>query len=116
MGYQGWIGMKSLGLEMISSEERPARVLHLSDLHFGLRFQIDKWQALREKARELAPDLVVVTGDLVNTPWFWMLKRARAELKDLHAHLNPPPPPAEAGMPPTAAKPPCDVQRGCIDQ
>jgi 3',5'-cyclic AMP phosphodiesterase CpdA len=94
---------------MISTEERPARILHLSDLHFGMQFQTDKWQALKNKSRELAPDLVVVTGDLVNTPWFWMLKRARAGLRDLHTHLNPPAPAAEPETADSSATSPCDV-------
>ncbi|MDP8984400.1 MAG: metallophosphoesterase [Pseudomonadota bacterium] len=88
---------------MMSTEEPCARILHLSDLHFGLQFQTDKWQALKDKARELKPDLVVVTGDLVNTPWFWMLSKAGAGLRELYAHLNP------AISTATAAAPPCEV-------
>lgn len=71
------------------SAPRPARILHLSDLHFGRQFQGAKWQQLRASAKGLAPDLVIVTGDLVNTPWFWMLKRARGELDRLGAELSP---------------------------
>jgi 3',5'-cyclic AMP phosphodiesterase CpdA len=65
-----------------------ARILHISDLHFGLRFQRAKWESLQQQAKALAPDIVMVTGDLVNTPWFWMLKRARRELDALSAVLG----------------------------
>jgi len=94
---------------MMSSEERPARILHMSDLHFGWQFQIDKWQALKNQARDAKPDLVMITGDLVNTPWFWMLKRARAGIEDLHALLNPPTPPLVPGDPTAAVIPPCEI-------
>jgi Calcineurin-like phosphoesterase len=92
---------------MSPAEEQVARILHLSDLHFGLKFQTDQWTALKNETAALQPDLVIITGDLVNTPWFWMLKRARAGLKDLYAHLNPRVPAAEAGAVP--ARPPCQV-------
>jgi Icc-related predicted phosphoesterase len=94
---------------MTTTEEHPARILHLSDLHFGLQFQRDKWQALKDKARDLDPDLVVVTGDLVNTPWFWMLPKARAGLRELYAHLNPLPQPTEPGAPEPQVRAPCEV-------
>ena len=71
-----------------ANEPRPARVLHISDLHFGRRFQPGKWDSLKQSARSIDPDLVVVTGDLVNTPWFWMLRRARRELQSFAAGLG----------------------------
>lgn len=73
---------------MAANEPRPARVLHISDLHFGKQFQRSKWDLLKESARSIDPDLVVVTGDLVNTPWFWMLERVRGELRALAADLG----------------------------
>lgn len=66
---------------------RTTRVVHLSDLHFGFNFQKSNWRQLRSTVLTLKPDLVVVTGDLVNTPWFWMLKRARAALTELKQDL-----------------------------
>jgi hypothetical protein len=72
---------------MSAQEPRPARLLHISDLHFGYQFQRNKWELLKQTAKTLDPDLVVVTGDLVNTPWFWMLRKARNELQALAAEL-----------------------------
>jgi predicted MPP superfamily phosphohydrolase len=61
----------------------------VSDLHFGRQFQGSKWLQLRECAKSLAPDLLIITGDLVYTPWFWMLKRARVELNRLEIWRRP---------------------------
>lgn len=63
------------------------RVVHLSDLHFGFNFQKSNWRQLRNTLLNLKPDLVVITGDLVNTPWFWMLKRVRTALTSLKEDL-----------------------------
>ena len=73
---------------MTTKEPRPARLLHISDLHFGSQFQWSKWELLKQTAKGLDPDLVVVTGDVVNTPWRWMLKRARAQLEALATELG----------------------------
>ena len=67
---------------------KSARILHISDLHFGMRFQRGKWESLQQQAKALAPDIVMITGDLVNTPWFWMLKRAKRELDALSRVLG----------------------------
>ena len=65
-----------------------ARVLHVSDLHFGLRFVPDKWRELLHIATFEKPDLVVVTGDLVESPWRWRLKTAKAGLLQLRDALH----------------------------
>ena len=72
----------------MSSGSRAARILHISDLHFGHRFQSAKWTSLLDCAKSLAPDVVVVTGDLVNTPLVWMLSRAKRGLEELQKELN----------------------------
>ncbi len=41
-----------------------ATLLHLSDLHFGKAFRPDVADAVVEHARDLTPDVVVVSGDL----------------------------------------------------
>jgi 3',5'-cyclic AMP phosphodiesterase CpdA len=68
------------------------RILHLSDLHFGRNFQKQKWTDLVRIAKSLAPDLIIITGDIVNTPWRWTLKRANRALlaleNDLEFKLN----------------------------
>ena len=66
---------------------KSSRILHISDLHFGCGFQELKWVKLVEKATALKPDLVMVTGDLVNTPWRWMLRRAAQRLRELDGCL-----------------------------
>lgn len=58
-------------------------ILHVSDLHVGMRFDPDKWEELKHLAATIAPDLVAVTGDVVNSPWHWTLRRARARLQEL---------------------------------
>jgi len=57
-----------------------ARVLHLSDLHFGAHDE-DLVEAVERKADELKPDLVVISGDFT--------QRARTEqFKDACAFLD----------------------------
>jgi Calcineurin-like phosphoesterase len=63
------------------------KILHLSDLHLGWRFEKSNWRQLLGAAKDAKPDLVLVTGDLVNTPWFWMLKKARKALDQLSTEL-----------------------------
>jgi 3',5'-cyclic AMP phosphodiesterase CpdA len=57
------------------------RVLHLSDLHRGSRESPAVDEALAALTRELAPDLVVATGDLGNRGRRAELERARAVLE-----------------------------------
>ena len=56
------------------------RILHISDIHEGKDFQKPRWSNLRTVASKLRPDLIVLTGDLVNTPWRWMVSRSRQSL------------------------------------
>jgi len=65
------------------------KILHLSDLHFGNRFSESKWSALNSHVERSRPDAVVITGDLVNSPWRWELKAAKTRLDQLAAALNP---------------------------
>ena len=39
-------------------------LIHISDLHCGVRFDKDVFDAASEEINELDPDVVVVTGDL----------------------------------------------------
>jgi 3',5'-cyclic AMP phosphodiesterase CpdA len=67
---------------------RPAdvtRILHLTDLHFGRGFQADLWNDLQAIAQRLKPHIVLVTGDLVNNPYWWTLRKAHALLVALQA-------------------------------
>jgi hypothetical protein len=60
---------------------RPVRILHLSDLHFGERFDPALWEHVGDVLEgSEKPDVIVVTGDLVDSPSFFMLGIARREL------------------------------------
>jgi hypothetical protein len=60
-----------------------ATILHLSDLHFGAKGQRQVWDSLRDYINgrlDPRPDLVVVTGDIVDTPSPDSLKLAREQI------------------------------------
>jgi 3',5'-cyclic AMP phosphodiesterase CpdA len=61
------------------------RILHLTDLHCGRGFQHDLWDHLESITRALKPQLILVTGDLVNNPYWWTLRRAQGLLNALSA-------------------------------
>ncbi|SCX62460.1 metallophosphoesterase [Nitrosospira sp. Nsp1] len=62
-------------------------ILHLSDLHVGIHFdptKSTKWRFLEQEVEKtIKPDLIIVTGDLVNSPWPWTLNKARKMLEEL---------------------------------
>jgi 3',5'-cyclic AMP phosphodiesterase CpdA len=60
-----------------------AKILHISDIHVGRHFDPDKWDELVHLAAVERPDLIVVTGDLVESPWRSQLKKAKAKLDQL---------------------------------
>ncbi len=70
---------------------RAFRIVHISDLHFGQGFgfglvdQLDfgLWEHVKALVKREAPDLLVVSGDLVNSPWPFMLALAWRELDTL---------------------------------
>jgi 3',5'-cyclic AMP phosphodiesterase CpdA len=70
---------------------RPLVVAHLSDLHvtgdIGTAYS-DPIEHLRSSVPQHAPDIIVVTGDLVETPWPGSLKKARDFLVDLCKKTN----------------------------
>lgn len=70
----------------LPTEDRPFRLLHISDLHIGWNFQIARWEDLLQVCRKQRPDLIVITGDLVNTPWRWLIPKVRAKLNQLATH------------------------------
>jgi 3',5'-cyclic AMP phosphodiesterase CpdA len=67
---------------------RSASILHISDLHFGRNFDPDKWDELGHLASELKPDLVVISGDVVNSPWRHQFKTVAKRLKAFEARIN----------------------------
>jgi 3',5'-cyclic AMP phosphodiesterase CpdA len=61
----------------------PARILHVSDLHTGTREDEHVGQAVAEKVAEVAPDLVVASGDLTHRGRREQHERAHAFLTSL---------------------------------
>lgn len=59
------------------------RIAHISDLHFGAGFDSDLWNYIRQMLKIEAPDLIIISGDVVNTPWPFMLIQAQRELQAL---------------------------------
>lgn len=64
---------------------RETRVLHLSDLHVGVGFDQHKWDQIKRIFSHDPPDLVIVTGDVVNHPFFFSLNKASAKLREFKA-------------------------------
>ncbi|HKQ97179.1 MAG TPA: metallophosphoesterase [Candidatus Polarisedimenticolia bacterium] len=62
---------------------QPLRVVHLSDLHFGAHFDALLWGHISRTVLDLRPSAILVTGDLVNSPWPRMLVRAKRQLDAL---------------------------------
>jgi hypothetical protein len=57
-----------------------ARIVHLSDIHFGHIGVIDLWTSLIDHVRSLDPAAVLISGDIVNTPWRKHFRTAVAQL------------------------------------
>jgi len=61
----------------------PTRIAHLSDLHFGKDFDDAAWGAVSETVTNEKPQLIIVSGDLVDSPDPDHLYRAKKELEKL---------------------------------
>ena len=59
------------------------QIAHLSDLHFGTKFSIDTWTAVADSVIVFEPDLIIVSGDLVDHPSPVHLLAAKSALRDL---------------------------------
>lgn len=59
------------------------RIAHISDIHFGKTFDVEVWKNVRQRIEEFNPDLLVVSGDLVDHPWPFRLLAVKAELLNL---------------------------------
>ncbi|HEX3989709.1 MAG TPA: hypothetical protein VHX39_00920, partial [Acetobacteraceae bacterium] len=70
------------------SEQMVTRIAHLSDLHFGKRFDVDTWNAVKDDVAGFMPHLLVVSGDLVDDPSPLHLLAAKGELDQLKATAN----------------------------
>jgi predicted MPP superfamily phosphohydrolase len=94
--YGFWIEPLRLGLthQQLCSPKLPTgpplRVLHLGDLHAEIETTARE-RRLGERLRELAPDLILFTGDFLNLSYLddpRALEVARAVLRELHAPLG----------------------------
>ena len=72
--YSYFIG--SLGLKVkeynvknsnITDEFYGLKIVHISDIHYGYHSNKDRLEKVVKKINELKPDIVVLTGDLVNS-------------------------------------------------
>src|SRR5271156_5280643 len=71
------------------SSDRIVKIAHLSDLHFGALGDKAAWNCLLEYlCNEVKPDLVLVTGDLVDTPKRPLFAEAREALENLNEKLG----------------------------
>ena len=64
----------------------PVRIVHLSDIHCERYGQREVYLVARVNA--LKPDLIIITGDIFNTPWYYNTRGFEASirfLKKLHA-------------------------------
>jgi hypothetical protein len=69
-------------------DDSEVRILHITDLHVGRQFNEVIWNAFEGAASVLRPHLIIVTGDLVDTPFRGRLKRAKRKLEGLIDKLN----------------------------
>lgn len=61
------------------------RIVHLSDIHVGSNFDTDLWGTIRVRVPELRPNVIIVSGDLIDTPRFTSFRRARLLLEELRS-------------------------------
>ncbi len=53
------------------------RIVHLSDLHVGHSFLPARWNEILDYLPQIKPHIIIVSGDLVDSPWRSSLKRAQ---------------------------------------
>src|SRR5271155_4049908 len=58
-------------------------IAHVSDLHFGCKGDDVAWSSLADCLLEIRPDLLLATGDLVNTPKAALYDKAWKKLEAL---------------------------------
>ncbi len=56
----------SLSLQKLSGKKNPLRLVHLSDIHLGTIIGLKRLVKLVERVNALQPDLILITGDLVD--------------------------------------------------
>ncbi len=60
------ISYVSLPLKKLSPEKNPLRIVHLSDIHLGTIIGLKRLRNIVERVNALTPDLILITGDLVD--------------------------------------------------
>lgn len=65
-----------------------AKIAHVSDLHFGAGFDLVGWTQLVDFLARERPGILVVSGDVVNSPWPFALALARKELHSVAARCG----------------------------
>lgn len=68
---------------IVPGAEVMIRIAHLSDIHFGVKFSEATWDAVAHEVVRFDPDLIVVSGDLVDDPSPAHLLAAKCALSDL---------------------------------
>src|SRR5437867_11575750 len=72
--------------EWIKPAKEEILVAHISDLHFGSHNQSSCWKKIETFLKKVQPSLVLVTGDLVDTPKETHYRAARTALDNLGVH------------------------------
>src|SRR5215813_8997170 len=67
----------------VSAEDTHLKMIHITDLHVGRQFNEAIWQDFSNVCVRLKPDLLIVSGDLVDNPFRWRLQRASEKLHQL---------------------------------
>jgi 3',5'-cyclic AMP phosphodiesterase CpdA len=68
---------------MLPREAAMFNIAHLSDIHFGNRLSIATWNEVANAVIAFDPDLIVVSGDLVDDPSPEHLLAAKCALAEL---------------------------------
>ncbi|WFU44146.1 metallophosphoesterase [Bradyrhizobium sp. CB82] len=64
------------------------KIAHISDIHFGKTFDVDVWRNVRRRIQEFNPDLLIVSGDVVDHPRPFQMMAVKAELLDVCASCS----------------------------
>ena len=63
-------------------------IAHISDIHFGKNFNNTTWKSIESTVINFGPDLIIVSGDLVDDPSPAHLLVAKCVLNDLSARAR----------------------------
>lgn len=64
------------------------RIAHISDIHFGINFDVPLWDYVQQLLRNDPPDLILITGDVVDSPSIINLLLARRQIEWLAASVT----------------------------